>query len=73
MSDTVEETPEVNYYPALSLPFDGTEMITVRVGSRLYLFEKDPETGECLYIRHAPSPGLSDEDEPKPFDPAEYR
>ena len=70
MSDE-EQIPEVTSYAGGPWPFSESDIITVRVGSRLYTFEKDSETGECVYLHN--SPFELDDNEPEPFDPAGYR
>ena len=58
-----------------SLPMFGVsvEALTVRVGTRSYLFEKDPETREWVYVSNFPTSFPEDEEEPEPFNPAEWR
>ena len=67
MSDG-EQIPEVRDFPGIP------DELSVRVGPRHYLFERDHNTGEWLYVRNIPAEFPDDdEDEPKPFDPSEWR
>jgi len=63
MSDTIEETPEREVVG---------DYQTIRVAGRDYLFERT-EHGTLIYVGYAPPVIVVDEDEPKPFDPSEYR
>jgi hypothetical protein len=68
MSDEVEAKPE-----EFLLPHDGgSRIITVRVGSFNYLFERTLH-GSLIYVSRSPVPDLVDDDVDKPFDPSQYR
>ena len=68
MSDTADETSEVFVYPG---PEVWGNRVVVRVGSWNYLFEKQVGGGLVFLSRDVAV--LDDDDEPEPFDPAEYR
>ena len=69
MSDPVDETPEDFTFPG---PNIAKHQVVIPIAGRNYLFEKT-ENGTLIYVGHSPRADISDEDEPKPFDPSEYR
>lgn len=68
MSDAPDEIPEEFLSPG---PEVSGEQVIIRVGAYNYLFERNDE-GELTFRSRTPIV-LSDDDEPVPFDPSQYR
>ena len=62
-----DEAPEDFSFPGSAI---SREVVTVRVGSFNYLFERAPQGG-LVYVSR--SPAFSGDDDYNPLDPSEYR
>ena len=68
MSDPIDETPEEFVAPG---PEIAGNQVAIHVGSRTYIFERQPHGGLMLVDHYTNV--FVDEDEPEPFDPSQYR
>ena len=68
MSDTVDETLEEFTIPGVNI---AKNQVFIPIGAWNYLFEKQDDGSMKFLSRDVTV--LSDNDEPEPFDPSEYR